>query len=117
MEDGYGEEETLLPGLCEGDPEDEDIMPMDRSRYPDNWDEISKAYKDSIGWRCEECGIRHMEDFTMGSCLTVHHLDHDPENPNPRLRGLCARCHLRAEIQYRLYGFMEDQLKLFEEKK
>jgi len=115
VESRYGEEGTLLPWMCEGEEEDRDMSPMDRSRYPDNWDEIAREYKESIGWKCENCGIKHMEDLTMGSCLTVHHPDHDPENVDARLEGLCARCHLRSEMRYRLYGWMKDQLNLFEE--
>lgn len=32
-------------------------MPMDRSRYPDDWDEIARRVKDEEGWRCEGGGI------------------------------------------------------------
>lgn len=31
-------------------------MPMDRSRYLDNWNEISRAIKERAGWKCEGCG-------------------------------------------------------------
>ncbi|MBE9067903.1 HNH endonuclease [Leptolyngbya cf. ectocarpi LEGE 11479] len=31
-------------------------MPMDRSLYPDNWDEIALAIKESVNWCCEACG-------------------------------------------------------------
>jgi hypothetical protein len=31
-------------------------MPMDRSLYPKNWDEIASAIKEAAGWRCVECG-------------------------------------------------------------
>lgn len=30
-------------------------MPMDRSRYPDNWDEIAFEVKSEAGWKCQEC--------------------------------------------------------------
>ncbi len=30
-------------------------MPMDRSLYPSDWDDIAKRIKDSVDWRCEEC--------------------------------------------------------------
>lgn len=89
------------------------MSPMDRSRYPDNWDEIARDYKESIGWRCESCDIEHMEDQTMGSCLTVHHPNHDPENPDAELWGLCARCHLREERFFKYDFIHKDQLLLF----
>ena len=31
-------------------------MPMDRSLYPDNWDELAYAIKDEVNWCCEACG-------------------------------------------------------------
>ena len=31
-------------------------MPMDRSLYPDNWDEIALAIKQEADWHCEDCG-------------------------------------------------------------
>ncbi len=31
-------------------------MPMDRSRYPNNWNAIARAVKDSAQWKCQECG-------------------------------------------------------------
>lgn len=36
-------------------------MPMDRSRYPVNWDEIATSVKERAGWKCEECRLRHGE--------------------------------------------------------
>lgn len=89
------------------------MMPMDKKRYPDNWDEIAKEYKDSIGWKCENCKTGHMEDGTMKSCLTVHHVNHDPENPEFEKIGLCAKCHLKFEAHYKKYGDLKNQLKLF----
>lgn len=31
-------------------------MPMDRSLYPANWDEIATAIKTAANWHCQECG-------------------------------------------------------------
>ena len=31
-------------------------MPMDRKRYPSNWEEIAKKKKELVGWKCEVCG-------------------------------------------------------------
>jgi len=30
-------------------------MPMDRSLYPDNWEEIALAIKTAADWTCQEC--------------------------------------------------------------
>jgi hypothetical protein len=80
---------------------------MDRSRYADNYEERAQQCKEAAGWKCEACSIAHMSDGTMGSCLTTHHPDHDPENPAARLQALCARCHLAEE---RIFKF--EQLRL-----
>lgn len=31
-------------------------MPMDRKRYPANWEEIALQVKSEANWTCEECG-------------------------------------------------------------
>lgn len=79
-------------------------MPVDWSRYHENFPARALTCKEAANWRCTRCGTRHMEDGTMGSCLTVHHPDRDPENPDARLEALCARCHLRAEAWARKYA-------------
>ncbi len=35
------------------------MMPMDRSKYPTNWNEIARGVKDAAGWKCAECGAEH----------------------------------------------------------
>ncbi|WOD37387.1 HNH endonuclease signature motif containing protein [Nodosilinea sp. E11] len=97
-------------------------MPMDRSRYPENWEEIALQVKVAAGWRCSGCGrpcrvtgqgwedfsdlalgywaedLDHPQRFT----LTVAHLDQNPSNNDPsNLRALCAPCHLRHDAPYR----------------
>ncbi len=73
-------------------------MPMDRSRYPKNWPEISRAVRAAAGNRCQFCRAEnHRPHPATGSrvVLTVAHLDDDPQNNDPRnLRALCQRCHL-----------------------
>lgn len=34
-------------------------MPMDRSRYPDNWEDVSLAIRERAGWCCEWCGVEN----------------------------------------------------------
>ena len=92
-------------------------MPMDVTRYPDNWHEIARAVKEAAGWKCQnpKCSIDHIGDGTMGSCLTVHHPDRDPENePHARKIALCARCHLREGAKLLRQELQKDQLVLFE---
>lgn len=69
--------------------------------------------KDAVGWKCEECGMPHMGDGTMGSCLTVHHPNRDPENEDAEKKALCARCHLKDEARARRAERNKDQMRLF----
>ena len=77
-------------------------MPMERWRYPKDWDEIAFRVKEEAGWRCEECRMacrKPGEPFdTHRRTLTVAHLDHTPENcERSNLRALCSACHLRYD--------------------
>lgn len=80
-------------------------MPMDRSRYPQNWTEIATRVKDDAGWTCRTCGRicrRPGEKFdTHRRTLTVHHIDGDPANSNPEnLIAVCAPCHLQLDAAH-----------------
>lgn len=75
-------------------------MPMKRELYPEDWDDIALKKKESVGWKCENCGRQCRkpgEPFdTHARTLTVHHIDQDPGNCDPaNLIALCAGCHLR----------------------
>jgi len=73
-------------------------MPIDRSRYPPNWDEISRAVRAAAGNRCQWCGAANQQPHPVTRSrvvLTVAHLDDNPMNNRPEnLAALCQRCHL-----------------------
>jgi len=84
-------------------------MPIDYSRYPTNWHEISEYIRfDRAGGRCEcegECGLHegrceaeHGKPHPVtGSrvVLTTAHRDDDVNNNDPEnLFAACQRCHL-----------------------
>lgn len=89
-------------------------MPMDRSRYPDDWDAIATAIKVAAGWICQDCGMqcrRPGESFdTHRRTMSVHHVGatkddgspgdpHDKQDVRPvNLLALCSRCHLRRDL-------------------
>ncbi|MEA5464756.1 hypothetical protein [Leptothoe sp. PORK10 BA2] len=98
-------------------------MPMDRSLYPANWDELALQIKTEANWRCTKCGrpcrqpgeavsalyerlpdswkplwwevIGDVREPRPGRFkLTVAHLDHVPQNcDRTNLKALCAPCH------------------------
>ena len=80
-------------------------MPMERERYPADWERIAFEKKESVGWKCERCGKqcrRPGEPFdTHKRTLTVAHLNHTPEDARPEnLCAMCAPCHLRYDAQH-----------------
>lgn len=80
-------------------------MPMDKARYPANWKQIALSKKQSVDWKCENCGMqcrRPGEAFdTHKRTLTVAHLNHTPEDcRHENLKAMCARCHLRYDAKH-----------------
>lgn len=104
-------------------------MPMDRKRYPTNWEEIALKIKNEANWKCEECGREcrksgeSLSDFIdrivpkvhcaksydlldeistkpTRFVLTVAHLNHVPEDcSRSNLKALCSVCHCRYDLK------------------
>lgn len=87
-------------------------MPMDATRYPANWKEISLHIRNRDGWVCKWCGAENGKPNPVtGSkvILTVAHLgtQHDDGTPGNKhdkmdvrecnLAALCQRCHLNFD--------------------
>ena len=80
-------------------------MPMDKRRYPPNWKEIAWRVKSTAAWKCQKCGkqcrLPGEKLDTHQRTLTVHHIDHNPENcAIENLIALCAPCHLKADAKH-----------------
>lgn len=80
-------------------------MPMERKKYPANWEKLARAVKDEADWKCEECGKqcrRPGEKLdTHKRTLTVAHLNHRPcDCRRENLKALCAPCHLRYDAKH-----------------
>lgn len=80
-------------------------MPIQRGRYPSDWDKISLARREQAGWKCEWCGIAQGTEV-LGSkgkpykiVLTVAHLgpNRDDKMDCSNIAALCQRCHLRYD--------------------
>jgi len=77
-------------------------MPMNRSLYPPDWEQISYRIRFvRAKGACETCGALHGRPHPeTGSIvvLTTAHLDHNPANcADTNLIALCQRCHLRYD--------------------
>lgn len=80
-------------------------MPVDWSKYPPNWPEISTQIKEEAQWQCECCGKqcrKPLEPFdTHKNTLTVAHCNHDESNCRPEnLFAACAPCHLKYDARH-----------------
>lgn len=94
-------------------------MPMDRSRYPRNWESIAFVIKHKADWKCQECGLDctpiKISDRSLRAkkTLTVHHQDYNPENNHEsNLIALCSACHLRKHLRKK-GNISKGQLSLF----
>ena len=58
--------------------------------YPDNWNEISKRYRELKDWKCEKCDMDCSEN--KGS-LHCHHIGPKYDNNFKNLQALCFSCH------------------------
>ncbi len=109
-------------------------MPMDKARYPANWDEMALQIKQAAQWRCERCGkdclrpnddlgtfIERIRTQRVSECpivaeflahprrwlLTVAHLDQDPgNNVRSNLKALCSVCHLNHDRPFQAANHM-----------
>jgi 5-methylcytosine-specific restriction endonuclease McrA len=80
-------------------------MPLDLTRYPDNWTDLALKVKEAAGWKCQYCGKKCYEpgkkpkeltrsEWTV-NILQVHHRNHRPEdNRKENLIATCTSCHL-----------------------
>jgi hypothetical protein len=113
-------------------------MPIDRSKYPPNWEQISEYIRFSrAAGKCEgtpkrpDCRAVHLQrhpETGSNVILTTAHMDQDrsnnnyhpadPNHPDNNLRALCQCCHLDWDRgfnqQRRRYGraFNDHQTKL-----
>lgn len=61
------------------------------NEYPENWADISRNYRESKSWICEDCGKDLKEDRSK---LETHHIDRNKANCRiSNLKALCKSCH------------------------
>jgi hypothetical protein len=71
-----------------------------QKRYAKNFKKRARAVKERQHWCCLECGVRHgtvrVSKWT-GKEWPVYlqgaHINHDPENEDAEIVGVCPRCH------------------------
>ena len=99
-------------------------MPVDRKRYPENWNEIAQKVKAAAGWRCQHCQLLCLRPGEKHSSLTrsewtkttlsVHHANFTPEDNQPEnLLPLCTPCHLALHARSKRSNVSPGQLSLW----
>lgn len=80
-----------------------------KSKYTDNWSEVSIRYRDSVSWVCENCNI----DLTQyAELLHTHHINGvKQDNSSSNLKALCCECHAK-EPNHGHMGISEKQKSL-----
>ncbi|MDJ0568219.1 MAG: HNH endonuclease [Pleurocapsa sp. MO_192.B19] len=98
-------------------------MPIDLTRYPDNWKELSLSVKEKSNWCCSCCGKKCYKpgeippDLTRsewsGAILQTHHRDFNCSNNSlSNLTSLYRACNLN--VHKSLYRSVSPgQLRLF----
>lgn len=71
-----------------------------RKRYPKGWRRRVRELRESVGNRCQKCGIVHgtprVSPWTGREWpvwLQAAHVNHDPENEDAEIVIVCPYCH------------------------
>lgn len=79
----------------------------DRSKYPPDWEDTSRSFRESRDYTCEQCGVRQgmLRISKAGNEYTArtaaaHKWPNDTHNPAPDLLCLCEICHMRYDHQF-----------------
>ena len=101
-------------------------MPMNRKLYPRDWDIIAFEVKQEANWTCQKCSKQCLKPHEVAEAykkdvrqwaihtLTVHHLDHVPQNcDRSNLIALCSVCHRRQHAHDKKFGITTHQPSLF----
>lgn len=104
-------------------------MPIDRRRYPANWNEISQAVRRAAGFQCESCQVKagamriSVRNNLYREKIGVAHLGVMREDGTPgdksdtmdcreiNLAALCMRCHLNFDRVDNIRKQRENRLK------
>lgn len=84
--------------------------------YAMNWRQISRAYRETRDYKCEQCGY-HLKDMTKTKFMQTHHIDPYAKMNNKRsnLKCLCVKCHSEVDEHHRRqFESFENQMLLSE---
>lgn len=69
--------------------------------YTKDWEKISREFRESHNYTCEECGITIENPFDR-QFIQVHHINGDKTDNNPKnLKCLCINCHANVDSTHK----------------
>lgn len=70
--------------------------------YTKNWEQISKAYRETHNYTCERCGL-HIDNPFEQYYIHVHHRNGNKvDNRTRNLECLCVRCHANVDTNHQM---------------
>lgn len=88
----------------------------DMDGYALNWQQISRAYRETRNYTCEKCAFR-LPNLSQSRFMQTHHIDSFSKLNNKRvnLKCLCIKCHSEVDDYHRKqFMTIENQLLLAE---
>nr|DAI94768.1 MAG TPA: NinG recombination protein [Caudoviricetes sp.] len=85
----------LLKNVDDAEPEEN--VEVDIFGYTKDWEQISKTYRETHDYTCENCGIHITDPFDQQYIHTHHRNARKTDNRTSNLQCLCIRCHAAVD--------------------
>lgn len=91
--------EILRKAHEQDEPQPQGDVKVDIFGYTEDWQEVSRAYREKMDYTCEECGVK-VEPLD-GEFMHVHHISGNKiDNRESNLKCLCIKCHSEVDARH-----------------